>query len=80
MQNDSAVMEMGDDTLEKIAQALVTTVRERHHRLEPQGISPRRHPLQSPPPPVAVRRPARQEAKAVELVLEQAELLATEAA
>jgi type I restriction enzyme, R subunit len=80
-QNDSAVMELGDDTLKQIAQELVAVVRRNAtidwDKKEQVRASLRRH----------VRRllirfgypPDKQEA-AVRLVLQQAERLAAEAA
>ena len=81
VQNDSAVMELGDDTLKKIARALVVSVRE-SATIDWNMKESVRAAMRA-----KVRRllsqydyPPDKEDKAIELVLEQAELLASEAA
>ena len=60
VQNDAAVLEMGDDTLKKIAVDLVEAVQpERDDRLEPQGVGARRHARQGAAAARQVRLPAR---------------------
>jgi type I restriction enzyme R subunit len=80
-QNDSAVMELGDDTLKKIAQELVTAVRQNAtvdwDKKEQVRASMRRHIRRLL---VKYRYPPDKQEAAIGLVMDQAERLASEAA
>lgn len=80
-QNDSAVMELGDDVLKTIAQELVASVRQNTtidwDKKEPVRASMRRHIRRLL---VKYKFPPDKQESAIALVMEQAERLAAELA
>jgi len=76
VQNDAAVMELGDQILKTLARGHVTAVRERHHRLEPEGAGTRRPALQGRRLLAHCGHPPDKRDRAVELALDQAILFA----
>jgi type I restriction enzyme, R subunit len=75
-QNDSAVLEMGDELLKKITRELVDGAPQRHYRLEREGQVRAGCVPPSAACSPALRLPARQQPDAIDIVMHQADLLA----